>query len=307
MFPRVLHLIFTVPYALIPVALAGNVARGGNCTISNNHLDPATHKLLTDCNDKTFCTPQSICEPRQCRKDEFPFGYDPGESLPPMCPQGQYCPDEGDACKPLSGIGQSCQLNRDDQCAPPPTPQSVESQPAGSFAQTPLAISGASPMNADGSICLHLICMYANATLGSPCITDSTIYVGSGPKGEKFSAMVSRDNCISPGLYCNNTSSICQKSQELGQACQTDLECESYNCSVQNICTVPPETPVKVPAWQYASRSFAPDLTLCLLIKNVAMVGTCVILVLTHKRHRKQRYAEIREYYHEQLGYAIHK
>ena len=34
------------------------------------------------------------------------------------------------------------------------------------------------------------------------------------------------------------------------------------------------------------------------------MVGTCITLALAHKRHRKQKNAEIREYYHEQLGFV---
>lgn len=115
MFTPMLKLAFVISWAFMPVhkTLAGSVTRGGNCTIANNRLDPATHKLLTDCDDKTFCTPQNTCEPRQCRKDEYPFGYDPGEPLPPMCTQGQYCPDEGDACRPWLSLGQTCQLNRD--------------------------------------------------------------------------------------------------------------------------------------------------------------------------------------------------
>ena len=158
--------------------LAGNVARGGNCTISNNHLDPATHKLLTDCDEKTFCTPQNTCEPRQCRKEEYPFGYNPGESFPPVCPQGQYCPDEGDACKPWLNLGQPCQLNRDglsclstqkakltlrrvsDECAPSMNGLSRISSPDIS-GQSPMIMSGPGSMNSSGSVCLHLTCMCA--------------------------------------------------------------------------------------------------------------------------------------------------
>ena len=97
----------------VQTVYAGTVPPGGNCSVSNNRLDAATHKLLTDCDDKTFCTLQNTCEPKQCRKDEYPFGYEVNEPLPPMCPHGQYCPDEGDACKPWLYVGQTCQLNRD--------------------------------------------------------------------------------------------------------------------------------------------------------------------------------------------------
>jgi hypothetical protein len=117
---------------------------------------------------------------------------------------------------------------------------------------------------------------YANATLGVPCIIDSTVYIGLGPNGEQFSTTVSRDNCKSPGLYCNPTSDACEKTQAIGQACQNDQECQSvsiynvrraidayasmrgqYNCNMQNICAVPPATPLKVAIWQYVLTGLA--------------------------------------------------
>lgn len=129
------------------------------------------------------------------------------------------------------------------------------------------------------SLVLHIyqvinITRYANATLGTPCIMDSTVYVGSGPKGEQFSNTVLRDNCIKPGLYCNTTSNVCEVTLQLGLSCQNDLECDSvcllaalsrpsepymlyiqYNCNTQDVCAVPPETPLKVAVWQYALTS----------------------------------------------------
>ena len=101
-------------------------------------------------------------------------------------------------------------------------------------------------MNANGTVCLHLTCMcvlfcfqsdvyttrYANVTLGAPCITDSTSYVGTGPKGKTSSNTVLRDNCISPDLYYNATSNICEKKQAIGLVCQNDLECGSVSLEV---------------------------------------------------------------------------
>lgn len=122
--------------------LAGTVSEGGACSINNNHLDPATHKFITDCDDKTFCSASSnTCQPKQCRRDEFPFGYNPGDVLPSMCDRGTFCPDEGSACQNLQAFGQACQLNRDDQCAPPREWQTL----AGS-------------QNFNGSICLQSTC-----------------------------------------------------------------------------------------------------------------------------------------------------
>ena len=126
--------------------LAGSVTQGGSCSTDNNRLDPATHKFITDCDDKTFCsasgTGQGTCQPKQCRRDEFPFGFEPGETVPPMCGHGTYCPDEGSGCQGLVHVGQPCQLNRDNQCEPPSNAEEL-----------------ASEQNFDGAICLQSTCM----------------------------------------------------------------------------------------------------------------------------------------------------
>ena len=123
---------------------AGSVTQGGSCSTNNSHLDPATHKLITDCDDKTFCSgaTDGTCQPKQCRRDEFPFGFDPGDALPPMCPRGSFCPDEGNGCQSLLPVGATCELNRDDQCSPPPSADEL-----------------ASSENDDGAICLQSTCM----------------------------------------------------------------------------------------------------------------------------------------------------
>ena len=145
----------------LPSVFAGNVAAGGACSPSDDRLDPSSHIFLSDCTDTTFCaasntslagntaspaSPSNVngtCQVRRCRRDEFPFGYNEGQPLPPLCGSGTFCPDEGSGCKPLVGPGQACQLNRDDQCAPPPKGwQNLASQ-----------------WNFNGSICLQSTCM----------------------------------------------------------------------------------------------------------------------------------------------------
>jgi hypothetical protein len=126
---------------------AGFVPEGGPCSASTNHLDVASHKFVSECTDQAFCS-QSVnetCIPRQCRTDEFPFGY--GDlPIPPQCHQGSFCPDEGSGCKPLVAVGEACQFNRDEQCAPPgPIVDQMELADVSNFY---------------GSICLHSICMY---------------------------------------------------------------------------------------------------------------------------------------------------
>lgn len=93
-----------------------------------------------------------VCLPRMCRRDEYPFGYgtfgggsggsvkkvkgkkgqstnDTAVVLPPMCGVGMFCPDDGSGCRLQEKIGDTCQLDRDEQCeAPPPDPSVPESQ-----------------------------------------------------------------------------------------------------------------------------------------------------------------------------------
>lgn len=72
-------------------------------------------------------------------------GYTPGETIPPVCPHGSFCPDEGSGCEALLANGQTCQLNRDEQCAPPPD-------------WTDLA----SALNYNGSVCLQEKCRFVD-------------------------------------------------------------------------------------------------------------------------------------------------
>lgn len=129
----------------IPTLVLADAA--GRCSSNNNHLDPASKKLISDCSDQTICSGTDInnstCIPRQCRRDEFPFGFSAGEILPLLCLDGMFCPDEGSGCRALALVGHPCELNRDEQCAPPPN-------------WTDLA----STQNFNGSICLRSVCTF---------------------------------------------------------------------------------------------------------------------------------------------------
>ncbi|KAJ3933425.1 MAG: hypothetical protein NXY57DRAFT_998863 [Lentinula lateritia] len=249
---------------------------GGVCSTSRDHLDSNTRKFVSDCSDLAYCSgsENGTCLARTCRRDEFPFGYSTSDALPPLCLTGSFCPDEGNGCRTQVNPGGACQMNRDEQCA-----RAVNWQ------------DFSSPENFYGSICLHSICMYANATIGTPCIIDNTTYTDVGLNGQLYTTVVIRDNCHSPNLYCGQDSLLCEQSKSLGLPCQIDQECEERNC-VAGICVVPPETPLRVAPWQYAVTA------MCIL---GAMVATCLMLTLLHKRHRLLRYRELREYYMEQL------
>jgi hypothetical protein len=125
-------------------SLAGTVGKGGPCSGSRDHLDSNSHKFVTDCSDHYYCSaPQNgTCVPKACRRDEYPFGYSDQDALPPMCPQGTFCPDEGSGCRAQVAVGQGCQMNRDDQCAPALNWRELQSDE-----------------NWFGSICLKSVCM----------------------------------------------------------------------------------------------------------------------------------------------------
>ena len=125
---------------------ASNATLGSPCSTTNDHIDPGSGQFSGDCSDTSFCSGpvNGTCQPRVCRRDEFPFGYDRGVPLPPLCEAGMYCPDEGNGCRSLLQVGEACQVDRDEQCAPPPNATELAS---------------ASWRNADGAICLKSTCM----------------------------------------------------------------------------------------------------------------------------------------------------
>ncbi|KAJ3761990.1 hypothetical protein EV360DRAFT_36592 [Lentinula raphanica] len=254
---------------------AGSAAIGEPCSTSRDHLDSSTHKFISDCSDLGYCSGSvnGTCVARTCRRDQFPFGYSPSDTLPPLCPSGSFCPDEGNGCKTQVDPGSACQMNRDEQCARALNWQEISSTE-----------------NFYGSICLHSVCMYANGTMGTPCVIDNTTYTDVGLDGLPYTTVVIRDNCRSPDLHCGQTSLVCEQSRSLGSLCQNDQECEQRNC-VAGLCMEPPETPLHVAPWQYALTA------MCII---GAMVATCLMLTLVHKRHRLARYRELREYYLEQ-------
>ncbi|KAJ7844737.1 hypothetical protein B0H14DRAFT_2511182 [Mycena olivaceomarginata] len=249
---------------------------------NNNYLDLASKKFISDCSDQAFCSGTDIatatCVPHQCRRDEFPFGFAPGEVLPQLCPAGSFCPDDGSACRALVLTGAACELNRDEQCAPP-TSGSTQNQ------------------NADRAICLRSECMYANATLGERCIADNTTYLDIGPEQRLVHMVtITRDNCQSPRFYCNPTTLLCEQTRPVGSLCQTDPECTSFNCNA-GTCANPPETLLRVSPWQCALAAtaiVAAMLGIC-TVQTARPSVCCITYCLGQSR-------ELRDYYHQQIS-----
>lgn len=143
--------------------------------------------------------------------------------------------------------------------------------------------------NFNGSLCLGFVCMYANVPLGSPCVVDEVKY--ADPDAEHVYTF-RRDNCQTPRFYCDPADLMCKTVLQMGARCSNDRECGSQYCHpAGSICTEPPETPITIQPWQYAST---------MLFIGGALVATCVMLSLVHRRrHMKERQA-IREYYYHQ-------
>ncbi|KAJ3571775.1 hypothetical protein NP233_g3546 [Leucocoprinus birnbaumii] len=213
MHPRSLTLLLLSSFAAVQ---AGNVTKGGQCNQGNSRLQTGTYQFWSDCSATTYCSDAGICEPKGCRKDDFPFGYaQDSHIIPDKCPRGQFCPDEGTSCQPLLAVGSPCQMNRDDQCEAPPN-----------FRE--LADTTGRGLNVNGSVCLNNVCMWANVTLQNPCVTDNVAYIAYEVGGE-FIDIVSRGNCA-PGLYCDSQQKVCLNEKALGESCDGDKECQSWNC-----------------------------------------------------------------------------
>ncbi|KAI0789953.1 hypothetical protein C8Q75DRAFT_793063 [Abortiporus biennis] len=279
-------MLFLVFLAFPISTFCGGVNQGGLCTTDNDHLDISSHKFTSDCDDRTFCTSSTngTCQARQCRRDEFPFGFNLGDVLPPLCGSGSYCPDEGNGCRGLVPVGQSCQLNRDDQCTGPPQWKQLSSN-----------------QNFNGSLCLQSTCWYANATLGQRCINDQTTYTDIGPDGQQYTNIITRHNCQTPRFFCHLEALQCVPTKLIGETCNDDQECQTYNCR-SGSCAEPPETPLKVALWQYAT---------IVIVVLIAMSTTVSVLVVVHKRIRLRTYIELRDYYEHQISlreamFALH-
>ena len=60
----------------------------------------------------------------------------------------------------------------------------------------------------------------------------------------------SSGNC-KVGLYCDSQQLVCVQGKDVGETCDADKECLSYNCLADGTCGVTTDTPVKVKTWVY--------------------------------------------------------
>lgn len=77
-------------------------------------------------------------------------------------------------------------------------------------------------------------------SLNDPCTVENTTYVSDINRGAagggQYTTIVIKDNCRSPGLFCdptpptsNNIGPTCQQTKKLTETCRFDNECDSVN------------------------------------------------------------------------------
>jgi len=200
----------------------------------------------------------------------------PFADLPPLCPAGQFCPDEGNPCLNAVPVGGQCQKDRDDECQPPPNSKEL-----------------AGYLNVNGSVCLNFTCYYANVTAGQTCVNENTAYTAYTDSGSEYVYIVSRDNCAN-GLYCDGTALQCFKGKEFGVTCSGNKQCLSYNCGADGTCGAAADDPIHPPSYAYVLVG----------VGIVGMIlGVFVSLWFFHRRSRKENQARLEQYYNEQIAY----
>ncbi|KAJ7346526.1 hypothetical protein DFH08DRAFT_779901 [Mycena albidolilacea] len=271
-----LPFLFLASYTLVN---AGSANKGDPCNQKDSRLQTGTFQFFSDCNSVTYCAANNTCVLKGCRRDEFPFGYEKGSHLPDKCPAGQFCPDEADECQDLLPVDSACQLNRDDECAPPPNADQLRD-------------TTNRGLNVDGAVCLNNVCMWANVTADQTCVVENTGYIAYGASGE-FIDIVSRGNCI-VGLYCDAVSKQCKQEKALGEACTADKECSSWNCLASGTCGVDTSVPKHVGTGVYVAVGVG-------IFGGI--FGTLLGLFFLHRRQRDQEREKRMQYWREQNAF----
>ncbi|OCB90650.1 hypothetical protein A7U60_g2085 [Sanghuangporus baumii] len=272
-------LLILIPSLLRAAFVQADNNFGESCERVNNRLQTGTYQFASDCDAETYCADNSTCALKGCRKDIFPFGYAQGADLPPLCDQGQFCPDEGDACQSLLRVDSPCQLNRDDECEAPPNWRDLADDKFG--------------LNVNGSVCLNFQCMWANVTVGLNCVVENTPYIIYGTNNQEEIDIVSRDNCALD-LYCDAQTLVCMQKKNVGDSCEADKECLSMNCLSSLKCGEEIDAAAHVGIWVY-------------IIVGIGifggMFGTLIALFFLHAKQRDNEREKRLQYWREQNAF----
>ena len=107
------------------------------------------------------------------------------------------------------------------------------------------------------------------------------------------------------GLYCDSQQLVCVQTKAIGEQCDADKECSTYNCLANGTCGKTTDTPTQVKKWVYVV------VAVCIL---GGMVGTLVALYFFHKKDRDAEREKRLQYWREQVcgdnigtGARVHK
>ncbi|CAL1707398.1 unnamed protein product [Somion occarium] len=142
------------------------------------------------------------------------------------------------------------------------------------------------------SMVLFASTMWANVTLGLPCAVENVPYTVYTQDTE-FIDIVSRDNCRL-GLYCDASQKVCMQMKELGESCQADKECQSFNCLATGVCGKPADTPSHVAFWVYI---------ICGIAIFGGMIATLIGMFFLHKGQRDVEREKRMQYWREQNAF----
>jgi hypothetical protein len=154
--------------------------------------------------------------------------------------------------------------------------------------------------------------MWANVTVGQPCEVENTAYIAYAENNE-FADIVSRwlglyraldllnaafisfsrGNC-QIGSYCDSQSLVCIQTKQLGETCDADKECLSFNCLKKGVCGRGSDSPKHFGIWVY-------------VVVGVGIFGgmfaTLIVLFLIHRRQRDQEREKRLQYWLEQNAF----
>ncbi len=97
------------------------------------------------------------------------------------------------------------------------------------------------------------------------------------------------------GLYCDSQQLVCVQTKAVGETCDADKECLTFNCADDGQCGPTTDTPHQVGTWVYAVVG------VCIV---GGMAGTLVALYFVHKKHRDVEREKRLQYWREQVLFS---
>eukprot|EP00919_Chromeraceae_sp_WS-2016_P066796 GHVR01158002.1.p1 GENE.GHVR01158002.1~~GHVR01158002.1.p1 ORF type:complete len:214 (+),score=11.66 GHVR01158002.1:286-927(+) len=133
---------------------------------------------------------------------------------------------------------------------------------------------------------------WANVTAGNACTVENTAYIAYAGSNE-FIDVVSRGNCV-VGLYCDSQQLVCMQSRAIGESCDADKQCQTFNCQNNGVCGESADSPNHFGIWLY-------------VVVGIGIFGgmfaTLITLFILHRRQRDVEREKRLQYWREQNAF----